>query len=279
MEQVNKYANQSADAYSDQLALQTENKLMYIKNWNDKHNIIANVLVRTGQYINSGYNSEVYGNASSDLSDPVVGTTISDMNSSESETRNVSFVGVLNYTLLNRYVVHGSLNAEGNSAMGRNERMGYFPAVGLAWNFQNEPLLEKQEINGWTKRIPFQYRAEWTCSQRCFCLSGRLRKGTDYMNMSATKQARMQLDNLKWETSTEYNYGLDASVLKGRLRFTFDYYYKTVKDLLQKNYKLPSTTSFGSISYFNSGKMENKGWEFRTDVVIFENKTGVSTVM
>ncbi len=119
VEQVNKYANQSADAYSDQLALQTENKLMYIKNWNDKHNIIANVLVRTGQYINSGYNSEVYGNASSDLSDPVVGTTISDMNSSESETRNVSFVGVLNYTLLNRYVVHGSLNAEGNSAMGR----------------------------------------------------------------------------------------------------------------------------------------------------------------
>lgn len=62
VEQVNKYANQSADAYSDQLALQTENKLMYIKNWNDKHNIIANVLVRTGQYINSGYNSEVYGN-------------------------------------------------------------------------------------------------------------------------------------------------------------------------------------------------------------------------
>ncbi len=118
---------------------------MYIKNWNDKHNIIANVLVRTGQYINSGYNSEVYGNASSDLSDPVVGTTISDMNSSESETRNVSFVGVLNYTLLNRYVVHGSLNAEGNSAMGRNERMGYFPAVGLAWNFQNEPLLEKSK--------------------------------------------------------------------------------------------------------------------------------------
>lgn len=120
--------------------------------------------------------------------------------------------------------------------------------------------------------IPFQYRAEWTCSQRCFCLLGAYVKGTDYMNMSATKQARMQLDNLKWETSTEYNYGLDASVLKGRLRFTFDYYYKTVKDLLQKNYKLPSTTSFGSISYFNSGKMENKGWEFRTDVVIFENK-------
>ena len=51
----------------------------------------------------------------------------------------------------------------------------------------------------------------------------------------------MQLDNLKWETSTEYNYGLDASVLKGRLRFTFDYYYKTVKDLCKRttNYLQP----------------------------------------
>lgn len=273
VEQVNKYANQSADAYSDQLALQTENKLMYIKNWNDKHNIIANVLVRTGQYINSGYNSEVYGNASSDLSDPVVGTTISDMNSSESETRNVSFVGVLNYTLLNRYVVHGSLNAEGNSAMGRNERMGYFPAVGLAWNFQNEPLLEKAR-DKWLDEAKFRFSIGQSgrAPSGASVYLGAYVKGTDYMNMSATKQARMQLDNLKWETSTEYNYGLDASVLKGRLRFTFDYYYKTVKDLLQKNYKLPSTTSFGSISYFNSGKMENKGWEFRTDVVIFENK-------
>ena len=273
VEQVNKYANQSADAYSDQLALQTENKLMYIKNWNDKHNIIANVLVRTGQYINSGYNSEVYGNASSDLSDPVVGTTISDMNSSESETRNVSFVGVLNYTLLNRYVVHGSLNAEGNSAMGRNERMGYFPAVGLAWNFQNEPFMEKAR-DKWLDEAKFRFSIGQSgrAPSGASVYLGAYVKGTDYMNMSATKQARMQLDNLKWETSTEYNYGLDASVLKGRLRFTFDYYYKTVKDLLQKNYKLPSTTSFGSISYFNSGKMENKGWEFRTDVVIFENK-------
>jgi len=244
VEQVNKYANQSADAYSDQLALQTENKLMYIKNWNDKHNIIANVLVRTGQYINSGYNSEVYGNASSDLSDPVVGTTISDMNSSESETRNVSFVGVLNYTLLNRYVVHGSLNAEGNSAMGRNERMGYFPAVGLAWNFQNEPLLEKAR-DKWLDEAKFRFSIGQSgrAPSGASVYLGAYVKGTDYMNMSATKQARMQLDNLKWETSTEYNYGLDASVLKGRLRFTFDYYYKTVKDLLQKNYKLQPLVS------------------------------------
>ena len=146
-------------------------------------------MVRTGQYINSGYNSEVYGNASSDLSDPVVGTTISDMNSSESETRNVSFVGVLNYTLLNRYVVHGSLNAEGNSAMGRNERMGYFPAVGLAWNFQNEPFMEKAR-DKWLDEAKFRFSIGQSgrAPSGASVYLGAYVKGTDYMNMSATKR-------------------------------------------------------------------------------------------
>lgn len=273
VEQVNQYANQSADAYSDQLALQTENKFMYMKNWNNKHNLIANFLIRTGQYVNSGYSSVVYGNASSDLSDPVVGTTISGMDSSESETRNVSFVGLLNYTFFDRYVLHGSLNAEGNSAMGRNERMGYFPAVGIGWNIQNEPFMEKMRDNWLDEaKLRFSIGQSGRAPSGASVYLGAYVKGNDYMNMSATKQARMQLDNLKWETSTEYNYGADISLFKGRWRLTFDYYFKTVEDLLQKSYKLPSTTSFAQINYFNSGKMQNKGWEFRTDVVLFENK-------
>lgn len=273
VEQVNQYANQSADAYSDQLALQTENKFMYMKNWNNKHNLIANLLVRTGQYVNSGYSSVVYGNASSDLSDPVVGTTIGGMDSSESETRNVSFVGLLNYTFYDRYVIHGSLNSEGNSAMGRNERMGYFPAAGIGWNIQNEPFMEKLRDNWLDEaKLRFSVGQSGRAPSGASVYLGAYVKGTDYMNMSATRQERMQLDNLKWETSTEYNYGLDVSLFKGRWRLTFDYYYKTIEDLLQKNYKLPSTTSFGQINYFNSGKMQNKGWEFRTDVVLFENK-------
>lgn len=271
--QINQYANQSADGYSDRLVMQTENKLMYIKNWNDRHNIIANVLFRTGQHINSGYSSIVYGNASSDLSDPVVGTTISDMGSNESETRDVSFVGVLNYTFLDRYVIHGSLNAEGNSAMGRNERTGYFPAAGVAWNLQNEPFM-RAASDKWLDeaKIRLSIGQSGRPPSGASVYLGAYVKGTDYMNMPSTTQARMQLDNLKWETSTEYNVGADISLLQGTLRFTFDYYFKTIKDLLQKNYKVPSTTSFGQISYFNSGEMENKGWEFRTDIVAYESK-------
>ncbi len=96
-----------------------------------------------------------------------------------------------------------------------NERMGYFPAVGLAWNFQNEPLLEKAR-DKWLDEAKFRFSIGQSgrAPSGASVYLGAYVKGTDYMNMSATKQARMQLDNLKWETSTEYNYGLDASVLK-----------------------------------------------------------------
>lgn len=95
------------------------------------------------------------------------------------------------------------------------------------------------------------------------------------MDMSAITPSSMQLNKLKWETTTEYNTGLDATFLKGKLRFTVDVYQKYVKDLLQPKVKMPTTIGYGNgyqISYMNSGKMTNKGWEFRVDAVPFQNK-------
>lgn len=261
--QNSEYANQSVDSYSDKLVLQTENKLMYIKNWNDKHNLIANALIRTSQQVNTSYLSATYGNASSGLSDPTVGTSVLEgdagLNSSESETRSVSFIGLANYTLLNRYVFHASLNAEGNSAMGRNKRMGYFPAAGIAWNLQNEPFLESAR-DSWLDeaKIRVSVGQSGRAPSGTSVYLGAYVKGDNYMNMSGTKPERMQLDDLHWETSTEYNYGADIMLFGGRLKFTFDYYRKYIKDLLQKDYKLPSSTGFGSMRYYNSGK-----WKIR----------------
>lgn len=64
------------------------------------------------------------------------------------------------------------------------------------------------------------------------------------MDMSAIYPSRMQLNNLKWETSTEYNLGGDFSFFHGKLRLTFEWYNKYIKDLLQKEPKMPTTTGF-----------------------------------
>lgn len=275
--QNSEYSNQSMDLYSDNLALQTENKLMYLKNWNDKHDLTATALIRTSQQVSTNYLSATYGNASSGLSDPTVGTAVLESNkgidSTEAETRTVSIMGLLSYSFLNRYVLHASLNGEGNSAMGRNKRMGYFPAAGIAWNLQNEPFMESLKERWLDEaKIRVSVGQSGRAPSGTSIYLGAYIKGDNYMNMSGTKPERMQLDDLHWETSTEYNYGADVMLFDGRLKFTFDYYRKYIKDLLQKSYGLPSSTGFGSMRYYNSGKMENKGWEFRADAVFWKNK-------
>ena len=87
--------------------------------------------------------------ASSGLSDPIVGTSVQSMGSGESEGRSVSGMGMINYTLLGRYVFQALLNIESSSAMGRNQRMGYFLHFGVNWNIQDEPfplLLQKKMV-------------------------------------------------------------------------------------------------------------------------------------
>lgn len=268
---TSKYANQSTDATSDQFSLQTENKLVFIKDWNRKHNLIANLLVRTSQTQKSSYSSSTSGNASSGLSDPIVGSSVESIGSGDSEVRSISSIGLLNYTLLERYVLQGSVNMEGNSAMGKSNRMGYFPGVGLSWNVHNESFLKKHD---WLDELKLRFSVgqSGNAPSGASIYLGAFSSLGEYMNMAAIRPVRMQLDNLKWETSTEYNYGLDLGFFRGKLKFTFEYYQKYVKDLLQKDVEVPSTTGYTSIKFFNSGELTNKGWEFRTDATLVDKK-------
>jgi TonB-linked SusC/RagA family outer membrane protein len=269
---TDKYANQSTDAISDQMSLQTENKLQYFLRNETKHELIATAVIRTAQTQKSSYTSTTSGNASSGLSDPIIGSSVEGMGSGESEVRSVSGIALLNYTLLNRYVLQSSLTMEGNSAMGKANRMGYFPTIGFSWNAQNEPWLAN--TGEWLEEA--KLRLTWGQSGKApdgaSLYLGAFSSLGDYMDMPAIYPVRMQLDKLKWETSTEYNLGLDLSFFNGNLRFTFDYYQKHVRDLLQKEVKIPTTTGYAEIEYFNSGRLNNKGWEFRTDLVLFQKK-------
>jgi TonB-linked SusC/RagA family outer membrane protein len=266
------YANQSTDAVSDLMSLQTENKLQYITTVERKHQLIVTALIRTSQTQNSNYTSTTSGNASSGLSDPIIGSMVENIGSGESEVRSVSSIGLLNYTLLDRYVLQTSLTMEGNSAMGKANRMGYFPTVGLSWNIHNEPWLLNTAPWLEEAKIRLSLGQSGKAPSGASLYLGAFSSLGDYMNMPAVYPVRMQLDKLKWETSTEYNLGVDIGFFSGNLRFTFDYYQKYINDLLQKDVNIPTTTGYTNIKYFNSGKLNNKGWEFRTDVVLYQKK-------
>ena len=266
------YANQSTDATSDAFSLQTENKLIYNNTFAEKHKLIGTLLMKTADSQNFSYSSVTYGNASANLSDPVVGSVVSSSGSGNSEKRSVMFIGQAVYSYDNRYVLRATVNREGNSTMGKDKRWGTFPAFGVAWNAEQEHFWS-ESVKKWLNTAKVRAGLGWsgTSPSGASIYLGAYKSLGQYMNMPAIVPDRMQLDNLKWETTREIDLGIDLRLFD-KLNFTFDYYDKETSDMLLKDTKLPVTTGYSSVKYINSGKMSNKGIEMRFDLEVFRNK-------
>ncbi|WP_339740218.1 SusC/RagA family TonB-linked outer membrane protein [uncultured Sunxiuqinia sp.] len=268
---VSVYANQSADAVSDGFNLQTENKLLYRKNWNEQHNLVAMALYRTNQSQGSNYYSQISGAASAGLADPTTGGAVSGYGSGSSETRSMSGIMNAHYTFLDRYMLNATVNFEGNSSLGKSERWGMFPAVGLAWQAQEEEFIKAL---GWVNEAKFRasYGASGRSPSGASPYIGSFQAlGDNYMDMTAIAPIKIQLDNLKWETSRELNLGSDIILLDNKFTFSFDWYKKRTDDLLQKDVKIPASTGFTTIKWYNSGEITNTGVEFRVDYEVFRS--------
>ena len=266
------YANRSVDATTDAFALQSENKLIYNNTFFDKHKIIATGLIKTVDNQSFSYTSATYGNASANLSDPVVGSVVASSGSGNSERRSISMIGQAVYSFDNRYILRGTINYEGNSTMGKEKRWGTFPAFGVAWNVEQEHFWS-ESIRKWFNegKVRFGYGWSGSSPSGASIYLGAYKSLGQYMDMAAITPDRMQLDNLKWETTREMDFGIDLRLFN-RLTFTFDYYDKQTSDMLLKDTKLPASTGYNSVKYINSGKMSNKGVELRFEYTILRNK-------
>ena len=265
-------ANRSTDATSDAFSLQTENKLIYNNTFADVHKLVATGLVKTNDSQSFSYTSSTYGNASANLSDPVVGSVVAASGSGNSERRSIMFIGQAVYSYDNRYVVRATVNREGNSTMGKDKRWGTFPAFGVAWNAEQEHFWS-ESVKKWlnTAKLRIGYGWSGTSPSGASIYLGAYKSLGQYMDMAAIVPDRMQLDNLKWETTREMDFGIDLRLFD-KLNFTIDYYDKETSDMLLKDTKLPVTTGYSSVKYINSGKMSNKGIEMRFDLEVFRNK-------
>lgn len=271
----NTFANLSADDNTNNLSLQTENKLMFRKRWNeDMHSVVATGIWRTSQSTSSKYASMIYGAASAGMSDPSAGGAVTSIGSSESEVRSLSGIGSFAYTLLNRYSLNATFNYEGKSSLGNDNRWGFFPSVGVAWNMQDEPFMENIR-DVWSQfKVRASYGESGNAPSGTAPYMGSYTAIGQYGTGSAIVPQSMQLNKLKWETSCEYNIGVDFGFFKDKLTGTIDYYYKKTKDLLHKDYTIPLAVGFssGKMNYYNSGEMTNRGLEFRMDYHAIDTK-------
>ncbi len=273
----NQNSNYSYDGYTNNFSLLSETGLLYTQNFADnQHELVGAAFWRTTQNQGSTYASQVYGVAANGMGDPVTGGTIynGSLNSGTSDSRTLSGLANLNYTMFRWITLNGTWNYEGNSALSKDNRWALFQSYGGALNLQDfEP------VQMWTSDWLSQAKLRLSWGQ-----SGKAPSGTSpyvgtysaltdkYGTLTPIVPNSMQLNKLKWETSEEWDYGFDLGFREDRVKMTFDYYVKTTRDLLQRNVKVASTSAYSTIAYTNSGSLRNKGWEYRIDWRIYESK-------
>lgn len=178
----------------------------------------------------------------------------------------MSFLGRVSYNFDGKYYLTANVRADGSSKLSPDNRWGIFPSVSAAWRLSSEPWM--QDI-GWISEL--KVRAGWGTQGNQEGLSdyGWVQQyNTNYFNWTQTDYAdavptvgsksNMQNHELTWETTSQANVGIDFGILKDRVTFTLDGYYKYTKDLLMT---VPLPDPNPDI-YRNEGEMSNWGLEF-----------------
>lgn len=166
------------------------------------------------------------------------------------------------YTYNERFTATFSLRADGSSRFGEDSRYGYFPAASISWRMTKEKWLKN---TSWITELKPRFSIGVTGNDRIgeYKSPTMLASNKVLVNGQAyngTTISQIGNPNLQWETTHEYNGGLDVGLFKNRIRFSVDAYYKKTYNLLY-NYRLPQTTGYSQVSA-NVGNIDNKGVEF-----------------
>ncbi|MCK5787438.1 MAG: TonB-dependent receptor, partial [Chlamydiia bacterium] len=176
------------------------------------------------------------------------------------------------YTYNDKYTFTGTVRADASSKFQDDNNTGYFPAASFAWRVNQEDFLADSEVVNALK-----LRLSWgqTGNQAIRPYQTTPNFGnTNYVDGSGntiigTAPANLANSDLKWETTTQYNAGVDFGLYRGRLHGSVDVYYKETNDLLQQ-IQIPPTNGFKNY-YVNKGSISNKGIDLNLDVVVMDN--------
>jgi TonB-linked SusC/RagA family outer membrane protein len=186
------------------------------------------------------------------------------MASYKEEWKLASFFGRFIYNYDQRYFLNASVRAEGSSKFGVNNRWGWFPAVSASWLISNESFMRDQNVVDELK-LRAGFGITGNVPDNCYPWIGLMKKNEDYAYFGDKKVTTYSMDNtpnpdLKWETKTEYNVGVDFGFLGGRLSGSIEYYNRTTNDLLYWFAVDPSISPNGSM-LGNAGCLQNQGVE------------------
>lgn len=247
-----------------------ENIMTYHHNFNDMHDLTVMGAVSARSFATDVY-SGTKQNTVNDKSEYWYFDAASEnplLNGYGSELTMLSYLGRINYNLLNRYMFTASFRADGSSRFLPKNRWGYFPSAAIAWKVSEESFFKNWSQDWFTglkfragygtignENISSYYPYITPIAQQRYYTLGitQNRINGAVPNGIGNKEAR-------WETSTQLNVGADLSFFDNRLTVTADYYIRKTDDILLSQ-QIPYISGFSSMVR-NVGGMQNKGFEF-----------------
>lgn len=248
------------------LTLQNTNQLTYTPDLGEAHRLTVTGVLEQQYERNNGSTAAATGFLTDGVTfnnlalgaNPQVPTSFHD------ERSLLSYVGRLSYAYDDRYSINLTARSDGSSVFGANNKRGFFPSAGFAWNISNERFLEDSEdVNNFKLRASYGIIGNQNIAP--FLSLARLSTTTTILGSGGASVGVIQAataanPDLKWEQTRQFNIGVDVDLFNNRLNFIADYYKKTTEDLLLF-VPLPGTSGVDNVLR-NIAEVENKGFEF-----------------
>lgn len=238
-----------------------ENTLNYNKVFNKDH-VVSGLIGYTAQEQKYEYSTMTSGSFPNDMVKTLNAGKVTSGSTSEQEWSLLSYLARATYSYKDKYLASATLRADGCSRFGVNNRWGYFPSASVAWRMKEEEFMQNLTwLDNLKLRLSYgetgnnqipNYGSVGLLGYSSYVSGANVVQGI-YTNTFPDR-------SLKWEKTSQTNFGLDGSVLNQRLNFSLDLYYSKTRDLLL-NVPIPALTGFQS-TLTNIGELQNKGVEF-----------------
>ena len=193
--------------------------------------------------------------------------------SSYSKWSLMSYLARVNYAYKGKYLLTLSGRYDGSSRYSEGQKWGFFPSGAIAWRVSEEPWLKgNRTISDLKIRAGYGVTGSTAISPYATMnmLSSGVTPGSSKGAITYYTASSSYPGNLKWESTAQYDVGVDLAMFNNRLRFTADAYYKLTTDLLN-SINLPRSSGYTS-TLQNIGSMSNKGLEFMLEGEIISTK-------
>ena len=261
------------DAYSDYLV---ENILTYDKSLNKEHKFDVTLVQSYNSIKSTSTSMKGYGFATDDLGYNNIGAASKTDPVMRSITpRNLlSYMGRLRYNMMDKYLFSASARIDGSSVFGVKNKWGFFPAASFAWRTSEEAFMEDAH---WLSNLKFRLsygdvgnQAVAPYQSQGLVNSFFMQFGTGEPLVGYLPGTQLPNPNLKWETTSSFNAGIDFGVFRERISGTVEYYRSITRDLLIQR-SINQITGYSS-QLANIGSVMNQGLEVSLNFIPVKSK-------